>query len=84
MKTGVVTERWEQTVLTAQQSVDSISKVDKMQFSKTDLKPFTNINKIINSFNLSVSALKQQTDGETDNLLGVGYNKQADDANYGK
>ncbi|GBG04469.1 hypothetical protein NR996_01935 [Lactobacillus rodentium] len=84
MKTGVVPDRWEQTVLTVQQSVDSISKVDKMQFSKTDLKPFTDINKVIDSFNLSVSALKQQTDGETNNLLGVGYNKQTDDANYGK
>ncbi|QNQ80170.1 hypothetical protein [Lactobacillus sp. PV034] len=84
MKTGVVPDRWEQTVLIAQQSVDSISKVDKMQFSKTDLKPFTDINKVIGSFNLAVSALKQQTDGETDNLLCVGYNKQIDDVNYGK
>lgn len=84
MKTGVVPEQWEQTVTAAQQSVGSINQLEKLQFNKTNLKPFTDINNIIGNFNSAIDALKEQTDGETNNLLGVGYNKQTDDANYGK
>lgn len=84
MKTGVDPSEWPVVVRAQETKVNGVSKVSNVQFSQTNLRPFTDVNSAIQKFNAAISALKTQTTGETNNLMQAGHNKQIDDANYGR
>lgn len=78
-KTGVKLEDWEMIVKRGTNSASNIKEYKKLEFTTTDLTPFTKFNGLISEYNSSLSKLKSTFTTDSKKMVQVGKNKSDDD-----
>ena len=79
VKTSVSQAEWSSRTARVSSTTSSLSSLGPLEFSSTTLRPFTSFTTILESYNRSLSLLKEFTRTDVSQMNAVAANKVHDD-----